>query len=481
MQENNREQSSINIEKINYYSIFRDVLRNWWVILLGAIAAAMIGHIVANEQYYTTYTTSATFVVSSRGSDNNVYNNLSSAQTLATTFSNVLNSSIVKKKVCEDLGLSTFSAQASAEVISETNLLVLTVTADTPEMAYRIIRSIMENYTTVSSAVLGNAMMEVLQEPPIPQSPDTSLGTRQMEKKGFLWGMILCTAMFAVLSFLNDTIKSDRDLADKLDAKPLGTIYFEKKYKTLFSRIRHKKTSILVTNPTASFWFTESYKKIAAKLTYMAAETDGKVIVVTSIAENEGKSTVAANLALTLAKNPAKVLLIDCDLRRPSQHLIFDKKVDKEKTLPNLLNHECTLKEVFQYDKERGIYTLFTGKSYANSTEIISSEEMRNVLKVFRKAFDYIILDSPPMSLMADAEALADQADMSVLVVRYSMVQAQDINDAIDALSNCNSRMAGCILNQARTMQDLLPGKGGYGYGKYRYGYGKYGKYGKTE
>ena len=91
-------------------------------------------------------------------------------------------------------------------------------------------------------------------------------------------------------------------------------------------------------------------------------------------------------------------------------------------------------------------------------------------MKIFRKDFDYIILDSPPMSLMADAEVLADRADMSVMVVRYGMVQAQDINDAIDTLSNCDCRMTGCILNQARVIQDILPGRGGYGYGKYRYG-----------
>ena len=187
--------------------------------------------------------------------------------------------------------------------------------------------------------------------------------------------------------------------------------------------------------------------------------------------ENEGKSTVAANLALTLARNPAKVLLIDCDLRRPSQYLIFEKNIDENRILPDVLSQENILENIFQYDKEMGIYILFNEKSYSNSTEIVSSEEMRNILNLFRKEFDYIILDSPPMSLMADAEVLADQADMSVLVVRYCTVQAQDINDAIDVLSNCNSRMAGCILNQARTVHELLPGKGGgYGYGKYRYG-----------
>lgn len=455
-------------KNIDYFSIIMDVPHNWWVILLGAVAAAMIANVVENEQYYTTYTTNATFVVSSRG-NNNIYSNLSSAQNLASTFSNILNSNLVKKKVCEDLGLDRFDADASASVIEETNLLVLKVTADTPEMAYKVIRSIMDNYTTVSSAVLGNNMMEVLQEPEIPMGPDTYRDTREQTKKVFVFGLLGFAAVFALFSWMNDTIKSEKNLADKLDAKALGTIYFEKKYKSLLSRIKHKKTSILITNPTASFSFVESYKKIAAKLTYLAAEKGGNTILVTSIMENEGKSTVAANLALTLAKNPAKVLLVDCDLRRPSQHLVLEKETQKDKGLPDFLNKKCVMKDVLRYDKEKNLYTLLTGAAYPDSTEIVSTDEMQKVLNFFKKNFDYVILDTPPMSLMADAESLADQADLSVLVVRYNMVQAQDINDAIDALSNCNSTMAGCILNQAKTMPRQIPGFRAYGaYGKYR-------------
>lgn len=479
MQETNRERSSEKIENIDYYSIVLDIFHNLWVILLGAIAVAMIANVAANEQYYTTYTTNATFVVSSRSGG--VYNNLSSAQTLANTFSNILNSNIMKKKVCEDLQLERLDAKASASVIDETNLLVLTVTADTPEMAYKVIRSIMKNYTTVSSAVLGSNMMEVLREPEVPMEPDKYLDASQNTRKFFWYGILGFTALFGLCSYLNDTVKSEKNLADKLDAKALGVIYFEKKYKTLLSKLKHKKNSILVTNPTASFRFVESYKKIAAKLTYMAAESKGKIILVTSIMENEGKSTVAANLALTLAKNSVKVLLLDCDLRRPSQHLIFQQETTEGKSLPDLLEKNCSLKEVLKYDEEKNLYTLMTGKAFSNSTEIVSTKEMQNALRVFRKSFDYIILDTPPMALMADAESLADQADLSVLVVRYNMVQVQDINDAIDALSNCNSRMAGCILNQARTMPNLLPDSHGYGYGGYGYGGYGYGKYGKAD
>ena len=135
--------------------------------------------------------------------------------------------------------------------------------------------------------------------------------------------------------------------------------------------------------------------------------------------------------------------------------------------------------KAMRYDEKRGVYLLLNDRNYTNSTDIVSSENMTRLLEVARKAFDYIIIDSPPMSLMADAEVLADRADMSILVVRYDLMQAQDINDAIDALRDCKAHFAGCILNDVRTLpgeRRTVVGYGGYG----RYGhYGKYGKYGK--
>lgn len=479
MQENSQFFLDEKLRKIHLYSIITDVLRNWWVILLGALAVAMIANIAVKEQSHTnySYTTSATFVVSAKGSSSSVYSDLASAQTMATTFSNVLNSGIMQKKVCEDLGLGSFDAKVTASVISETNLLVLTVTANSSKMAYQVIRSIMRNYSTITASMVGSTMLEVLKEPEVPTGSGGYVNTAGAMKKGFYFGVLVFVLLFAVLSYMNDTIKSSSDLADKLDAKALGTVYYERKYKSLRSWLQHKKSSILVTNTTASFGFVESYKKIAAKLTYMKQEGKGEIIVVTSILENEGKSTAAANIALSLAQNSGKVLLIDCDLRRPAQHLIFGKKKGACKDWTGLLNDKSILPDALRYDKERGIFTLLAAKSRSNSAELFSGNAMKEILQLFRDHFDYIVMDSPPMSVAADAEILADQVDMSVLIVRYNQVQARDINDAIDALSNCNSVMAGCILNQAKTMPSLNPSSYGYGYGYGGYyGYAKYGK-----
>ncbi len=140
--------------------------------------------------------------------------------------------------------------------------------------------------------------------------------------------------------------------------------------------------------------------------------------------------------------------------------------------------------EAMRYDKGRGVHLLLNNHNYANSTDIVSSEYMTKLIDVVKKYFDFIVIDSPPMSLMADAEVLADLSDMSILVVNYDMVLAQDLNDAIDALRDCRAVFAGCILNMVRTLpgsRRVIGGYGGYGrYGSYgRYGrYGKYGNYG---
>lgn len=468
-------------QDINYYTLISDVLHCIVYILLGAIACAMIANAYVTEQYNATYTTSATLVVSVKGSSNSTYSNLSSASSAAQTYSNIINSSVMQKMVCEDLDMESFDVTAGATVIKETNLLVLSVTAQTPEKAYRVIRSIMHNYDSLAKSMAGKSMMEVLKAPGVPTAPDRQPNAKKASQKAFGFGFLGFAALFGLASLLNDTIKSDKDMTRKLEGKMVGAVAWERKNKTLLSQMRHKKSALLVSNPTASFAFVESYKKIAARLTYTLPNSgEGKVITVTSVLENEGKSTVAANIAISLAANPAKVLLIDCDLRKPAQHLIFGKQIRKGQNLANLLAGKCSMEGMISYDANHGIYLMLADGRVSNSTDIISRKRMGTLLELLRKEFDYIVLDTPPMSLIADAEVLADRADMSVLVVRYNYVKAEDINDTIDVLSGCNAVFAGSILNQARNIS-VLHGYHSYdgGYGK-RYGYGYGYGYGKA-
>ncbi len=484
MNENNQDWSGL-LDKVDLYSIVRDTLRNLWAILLGAIAVAMIVNMMVRADFRSTYSTTATFVVTSKTSSNNAYSNLSAASTMTKSFTNILNSNLLKKKVCEDLGTDSFRATASAKVINGTNLMTLRVTSDTPHNAYRIIRSTMKNMADLTQYVSGDMVMEVLQDPPVPTGADASFSARSQSVRAFVIAAAVAALAFMYLSYRKETIKSEKDLESKLDAGSLGMVYYDPVYASFGNMLRRKKNRHLITDLTASFEQVERYKKLGAHVSAEAHKQGAKVILVTSVNEHEGKSTVSANLALTLVQQSYKVLLVDGDMRRPTQQSLFLKPGEKLKaTLGDLLMGRASMKEALRFDEERGIHLLLNDHNFVNSTDIVSSDYMSRLLNVVRGYFDFIVIDSPPMSLMADAEVLADLADMSILVISYDNVLAQDLNDAIDSLRDCHAVFAGCVLNQVRTLpgaRRLIGGYGGYGrYGSYgRYGrYGRYGKYG---
>ena len=471
------------LDRVDLYSMLRDVLRNLWAIVIGALAVALIVNMSVKSDFQKTYSTKTTFVVTSRTSSNYTYSNLNAASSMATSFSNILNSRLLQKKVCQDLGLESFNAKTSANVIKGTNLMTLQVTSDTPRNAYMIIRSIMNNIGDLTPYVSSDMVMEVLQEPSVPTGADASFSAARQTKKAFMGVAVALILVFMYLSYQKETIKSEKDLEDKLDARCLGVVYHDSLYPSLRAFVQGKKNRHLVTDLTAKFEFAERFKKIGANVSSNARRREARIIAVTSVREHEGKSTVAANLALSLSQQSYKVLLIDGDLRRPTLQTLFLRKKDRlPAALGDLLAGKATMMDALWYDKRRNIYLLLNKKNYSNSTDIVSSPSMNQLLTSSAEHFDYIVIDTPPMSLMADAEALVDQSDLSVLVVKYDTVLAPDLNDAIDSLRDCHAFFAGCVLNEVRALPGARRAVGGYGgYGRYRYSrrYGEYSTYGK--
>ena len=470
------------LENINTYSILRDLLRSLWAILLGAAAVAMIVNMITHMRMESTYSTNATFVITSRTSGNYAINNLNAASTMATSCSNVLNSNLLRTKVCGDLGVSSFNATMSTKVITDTNLMTLKVTSDTPWNTYRITRSVMKNMEELTEHISSDMVMEVLQDPAVPVAPDVSVSTRGEMLKAGLIAAAGFAAVFAVLSYIKDTIKSEKDLEDKLDSVCLGELY-SYGHRSITGK---QKDKLLITELTAGFEFVERFKKLAARVSAEAEKHDAKVMLVTSVREHEGKTTVAANIALALAKKSDRVLLIDGDMRRPALSELFaDEDVKLKGSLADVIRGRVEPDDAVHFDVVRGIYLLLNSKSVSNSTDLVSSESMVKLIERLRDEYEYVVIDTPPMSLMADAEVIADAADLSILTVKYDLVQARDLNDAIDALRSCRAHFAGCVLNDVKSMpgeRKAVIGYGGYGrYGKYgRYGrYGRYGKYGK--
>lgn len=452
-------------------TVVRDVVRRWYLIVIVALLVAMGTYVMTDMTYRPNYTTNTTFVVSARGSSTTVYQNLSATTNLASVFTEVLNSSILRSGILEELEMDSFDGTIQASAIPETNLLTLQVTSSDPRTAFLVTRAIIENHSMVSYQVLGDTVLEVLQDPVVPSAPSNPCGAISTAKKAAFLAVCAMCVLLAVLSYLRDVVRSRQEGDAKLDARFLGEIQHERKYKTLAAFLRHKKSSILITKPTTSFHFVESIRKVRRRVEQQMGK-EKKVILVTSVQENEGKSTVAVNLALSLAQKHDKVLLIDCDLRKPACHKLLEQPHRGCGTIAVIAGrHE--LEDGLTWEKNSGLYLLLENKRLRSATNLVGSEGMERLLRRCRENFDLVIVDLPPMTAAPDTEAVMEFADAAILVVQQNVVPAPQLNSAASALDGSQSKLLGYVLNNVYS-SPLLP-RSGYGNGC---GYGKYGKYG---
>ncbi len=449
-------------------TLLYDIVRNWWVILLGAIGAALLTWVVVSSKYTPQYTTSATFVVSHKD-DSNSYNNWAATSQMAKTFQGILKSNTMKSIICEELDVETIDASISAETLGDSNLLVLKVTANTSREAINIIRVIIDNYTNVSYYMLGTAVMDILEQPSVPLYPDNYPDTMNQAARAFCLMTAFLITLFGFVSIIQDTVKTEHDVEKKLDARSLGVIPYDKKRQGLKGIITRKKSALLITNPLAGFALVESYRKLATKVDYQMKRRGMKALVVTSVAENEGKSTVAANLALALAAQSKKVLLIDGDLRRPAQFLIFNHKPNDAHELGEYLKGKVDLKKAVIQSKIPNLYLAIGRNCYPSSTELLSRKELKRLIEAAKMVMDYVIIDSPPVGQIGDAELLTHNAGAAMLVARQNYILAEDINDMLDDLRSENTKVLGVVLNGVRSFSGTED----------RGRYGKYNRYNK--
>lgn len=466
MREN--ESKYINSEKTTWdlRSILRDIIRGWWMILLTAVSAALLTYSAISFFHEDEYTVSTTFVVNQGSGNSNAVSNLSAAYNMAQKFSAILENNILKRTVMEELGLDTFPASMNASVIQESNLMVLSVTADSPRNAYEILESVLRNYLTLSDYIIPNVVLQTIEQPQISDSPSNQLSVRRYMVYAFLGTAAAVAVLIGFASHLRDTVKNEQEFSQKVDSYLLGTIYHEKKKK--------KKKSMLITNPIRSFRYVEGYRMAASRVRGRMERNKARILLVTSVAENEGKSTTAANLALALAQEQKKVLLIDCDFRRPALYKIFDVSDGEIKDFSQVLKGKEKVSGAFEKVQNLSLYTAFSKHSLDNPSEMITNGRLERILQSCIQKMDYIILDSPPMGLAVDAEELVQISDAAILAVRQDAVLTQDINDAIDALNQKQEKVIGCIFS------NVYPAIGERFF-RDAYGYESYGKYSKAD
>jgi len=212
------------------------------------------------------------------------------------------------------------------------------------------------------------------------------------------------------------------------------------------------------------FQIKESYKKARTNIAYSIVKKGCKMVSITSSSKSEGKTITAVNIAIALAQQvDTRVLIIDCDLRRPRIQSVLEIPVDKGIT--NYLNFECEVSDIVYTSKLDNLDAICCGTIPPNPSELLSSDNMKELIKELSKQFD-----TPPIGVVIDALPIIKQTDGVVVIVRDNVTDIRDYKKTIDILKRSEANIIGVIFNDVEPV-----GKRKYG-GGYKYGY--YGEYG---
>jgi capsular exopolysaccharide synthesis family protein len=451
--ENMNNNSIFNVNNINIYSILRDIIRNWWVILMAGIIGIMATYTVIRSTYQPEYTSSAVYVVTPKESTGYRRTDKLIARNAITSFKGLVNQDIMIKRVVHSLGDVPWDATVVVENTDETNIMTMKVTSPSPMESFLIIRYIMKNYGDLSQYLNEDAIFEELKAPKIAEYPDNATVARYKSLMAGGIAALLMMALVAFLSILRDTVKTDYMFENQLGTVHYGTIGHEKKNKTFKAKIKNNVKSILITSPIISFNFIEAINNVRVKMEYEHERRENKnVFMISSACENEGKSTVAVNLALSLVREGKSVILLDGDLRKPALYKLLDIKKENVVDYIELLQGKKTLEEVICREQIKGLGIVMSCKGHSSSYEYVKSEAMRDLVNTLSKMADYVIVDTPPMAMISDAEAMADMVDFTLLVVRHDFSFKYDVRNSINILEDANSKFLGCILNDFKNI-----------------------------
>jgi polysaccharide biosynthesis transport protein len=269
---------------------------------------------------------------------------------------------------------------------------------------------------------------------------------------GMLLGLILGAGTAFALDSRDRRIKTADEARELLSEFPvLGVIPgFEQKDLIVTTQLMFGKSTRFhksIHKNAGSDLEKEAFRSLQANLRFLNADNQVKVVVMSSSRPREGKSTVAANLAIVTSELGRRVLLVDADMRKPSQHRIWRQNPDVG--LSSVLTGQCTFDDAV-IDLDPNLYLLAAGVVPPNPVALIDSSQMGVLIAEWSKSFDLVIIDAPPLTVAADATILSKQANGLVFVCRPGVADKDSVEACKEILAQSGQNVLGMVLNDVK-------------------------------
>ena len=469
------------------------IMNRLWLVALISVVCAVISFVFTFLFITPKYESAALFYV-----NNNAFSlgdaslsissgDLSTSRGLVDSYIVILNSRESIDEVIKYAGVDRTYLEVKdmihAASVNGTEIFEIVVTSTDPNEAELIANAIAAILPERIAGIIEGTSARIVDHAVVPSSPSSPSYTVNMIV-GFMIGFVLAVGVILMREMFDIAVRSDEDIADICDHPVLATVPdltaaskagYEYRYERESSKSKKnppKRAALFGKN--ISFTAAEAYKLLRTKLQFsFSDDSNCRVIGVSSSLSGEGKSLTSVNLAYTMAQLGKKVILIDCDMRRPT---LADKlKIAKQPGLSSYLTNQSQLEELIQncgFLKDETVFDAITaGQNPPNPVELLSSARMEKLLQLLKSNYDYIILDLPPVCEVSDAVAVAKKTDGILLVVRQNICDRNALTDTIQQFAFIDAKILGVVYN-------CVEETGGKGYYK-KYYNGKYRKYGR--
>jgi polysaccharide biosynthesis transport protein len=281
-------------------------------------------------------------------------------------------------------------------------------------------------------------------------------------------GLIAGVGLGYLIEIADKTFRTPAEVAQQLGMRVLGhvPVLSMKKVEAKGSSI--DETIIAFHLPKSQQ--AEAFRAIRTSLFFSTQGKDSQIIQITSPTPGDGKSTLAANLSVAIAQSGKRVLILDADMRRPTVHYLFG--IEAEVGFAAVLSGEAELDDAIIDSKEvDGLSVMPCGKRPPNPAELLTSNNMNEILEVIREKFDFVVVDSPPMLAVTDPAAVAARVDGVIMGMRIKKNVRLSANRAKEVLDSVGAPILGIVVNGAGMVQGTYSNSNSYGYG-YGSGYG---------
>ncbi len=313
------------------------------------------------------------------------------------------------------------------------------------QSTYETLLKNLQEIKVIENRTVGN--VRIVEEAQVPTSPIASNKSSAMAA-GCLAGILLAAATIYILELLDKKIKTVKEARELFEYALLATIpVFSKTTKAVDSVVQTSQAERwalpVIEKPLSSV--SESYRMLQANLTFLNSDKLLKVIVVTSSVPKEGKSTTCANLAAVMAQLGYSVLIVDADLRRPSQHQIW--QIPNEVGLMNVIAGNSNVSDTVIQRVMNNLHVLTAGVLASNSRVLLDSRSMIRLIEQSPKRYDYVIIDTPPLAVSADACILGKMADGVLLVTRPGLADSVNSKVSKEYLDQSGQNILGIVIN----------------------------------